>query len=606
MKRIALFAVVAGISVLGVSLAGQSRGQRGGGGGMPQALAAEVRTPQIVPADLVLLNGRVVTMDDAKPEGEAIAVTGDKITYVGTSNDIQRYIGKKTQVIDLAGAFAMPGFIEGHGHFTGVGEAKLGLELMPTKSWDEIVAMVGEAAKKARPGQWIVGRGWHQEKWSSTPSPNVEGFPLHASLDAVSPNNPVVLTHASGHASFANGMALKLSNITKDTPNPNGGEILRDTDGNPTGLLRERASGLVKRGAGEPAPTPAERAARSMRVIELADQEASSKGITTFHDAGAGTGTIDGYKAAITAGKLKTRMYAMIEGGPSMLAANLDTYRMIGGLDNHLTVRSIKVHFDGALGSRGAWMLEPYADIPDPYFDGKGQPLSRVGLNTAPVPDVKAMAKLAIDHNYQLNTHAIGDKANRVALDIYEEAFKNAGKDAAGMKALRWRIEHAQHLSAQDIPRFGQMGVMAMMQTIHCTSDAPYVLARLGPKRAEEGGYVWQKLMKTGAIIGNGTDAPVEDADPIPNYYAAVTRKLADGSVFYGDQKMSRMEALQSYTINNAIAAFEEDVKGSLSTGKLADITVLSKDITKVPDDQIKSAKVMYTIVGGKIVYKGK
>lgn len=600
MKRMAFVGVVAVISVLGVTLAGQR------GGGMPQSLATETRTPQIAPADLILLNGRVVTMDEGKPEGEAIAVTGDKVTYVGTSIEIQRYIGKKTQVIDLGGAFAMPGFIEGHGHFTGVGEAKLGLELMPTKSWDEIVAMVGEAAKKARPGQWIVGRGWHQEKWSGAPSPNVEGFPLHASLDAVSPNNPVVLTHASGHASFANGMALKLSNVTKDTPNPNGGEILRDKDGNPTGLLRERASGLIRRGAGEPAPTPAEIAERNMRVIELADQESSAKGITSFHDAGASFATVDRYKEAITAGKLHTRMYVMVDGSPATLAAGLDKYRMIGGLDNHLTVRSIKVHFDGALGSRGAWLLEPYADIPDPYLDGKGQPLSRVGLNTAPVPDVQATAKLAIEHNYQLNTHAIGDKANRVALDIYEEAFKNAGKNQAGMQALRWRIEHAQHISAQDIPRFGQMGVIASMQTVHCTSDALYVLARLGAKRAEEGAYVWQKLMRSGAIINNGTDAPVEDVDPIPNYYSAVTRKTADGTVFYGDQKMSRMEALKSYTVNNAIAAFEENVKGSLGIGKLADITVLSKDITKVPDEQIKSAKVMYTIVGGKIVFKGK
>ncbi|OYW04591.1 MAG: amidohydrolase, partial [Acidobacteria bacterium 37-65-4] len=338
----------------------------------------------------------------------AIAMTAGKVTYVGTGVDIMRYIGKKTEVIDLNGAFAMPGFIEGHAHFTGIGEAKLGLELMPTKSWDEIVAMVGEAAKKARPGQWIVGRGWHQEKWTSAPSPNVEGFPLHASLDAVSPNNPVVLTHASGHASFVNGLALTLSNITRDTPNPSGGEILKDKDGNPTGLLRERASGLVKRGAGEPAPTPAEMAERSLRVIELADQELSQKGITTFHDAGAGTATIDGYKAAIAAGKLKTRMYAMIEGSPAMLAANLDKYRMIEGLDNHLTVRAIKVHFDGALGSRGAWMLEPYTDKPDSS-----------GLNTAPIPDVKATAKLAIDRNYQLNTHAIGDRANREILNIY-------------------------------------------------------------------------------------------------------------------------------------------------------------------------------------------
>ena len=577
MKRMTFLVGVGVLAALGVVAARQ-----GGAAATP-------------PADLVLRNGRVVTVDEAKPEGQAIAVTGGKVTFVGSNAEIAKYVGPKTEVIDLAGATAIPGLIEGHGHFTGVGEAKLGLELMPTKSWDEIVAMVGEAAKKARPGQWIVGRGWHQEKWSKTPSPNVEGFPMHASLDAVSPNNPVILTHASGHASFANGMALKLSNITKDTQNPNGGEILRDKDGIPTGLLRERASGLIRRGAGEPAPTPAESAARNARVIELADQELASKGITSFQDAGSSFGTVESYKAAYAANTLHTRLYVMVNGSPATLAQGLAKYRMEGGLDNRLTVRSIKIHFDGALGSRGAWLLDPYEDKKD-----------STGLNTAPIPDVKETAKLAIQHGYQLNVHSIGDKANRVALDIFEEAFKNAGKDAAGMKALRWRMEHAQHISAADIPRFGQMGIIASMQPVHATSDAPYVLARLGAKRAEEGAYVWQKLMKTGAIVNSGTDAPVEDVDPIPNYYSAVTRKTADGSVFFGDQKMSRMEALKSYTINNAIAAFEEKVKGSLTVGKLADITVLSKDITKVPDAEITSAKVMYTIVGGKIVYKAK
>jgi predicted amidohydrolase YtcJ len=524
-----------------------------------------------------------------------MAVTGGTITFVGSNAEIAAYVGPQTQVIDLAGATAVPGLIEGHGHFTGVGEAKLGLELMPTKSWDEIVAMVGDAAKKARPGQWIVGRGWHQEKWTKTPSPSVEGFPLHASLDAVSPNNPVILTHASGHASFANGMALKLSNITKDTPNPNGGEILRDTGGNPTGLLRERASGLIRRGAGEPTPTPSETAARGARVLELADQEVASKGITSFHDAGVGFGTVDAYKAAYANNTLHTRLYVMVNGSPASLAQGLAKYRMESGLDNRLTVRSIKIHFDGALGSRGAWLLEPYRDKTD-----------STGLNTAPIPDVKETAKLAIQYGYQLNVHSIGDKANRVALDIFEEAFTNAGKDAAGMKALRWRMEHAQHISAADIPRFGQMGIIASMQPVHATSDAPYVLARLGATRAEEGAYVWQKLMQSGAVINSGTDAPVEDVDPIPNYYSAVTRKTADGSVFFGDQKMTRMEALRSFTINNAFAAFEEKVKGSLTPGKLADITVLSQDITTVPDDQIKNTKIVYTIVGGKIVYKQK
>jgi hypothetical protein len=250
------------------------------------------------------------------------------------------------------------------------------------------------------------------------------------------------------------------------------------------------------------------------------------------------------------------------------------------------------MYMDGALGSRGAWLLAPYADKPD-----------STGLNTTPLETIRAGAQTAIDHNYQVCIHAIGDRANREVLNIYEETFKKNNKNG---KDLRWRIEHAQHLSAADIPRFGQLGVIAAMQTIHCTSDAVFVPARLGDQRSEEGAYVWQKLMKSGAIVANGTDAPVENVDPIPNYYAAVTRKLADGRVFYGDQKMTRMEALKSYTLSNAYATFEENIKGSLTVGKLADITVLTKDITKVSDDEIRTAKIAYTIVGGKVVYRGQ
>ncbi len=551
------------------------------------------QTPAVAPADLGLRNGRIVTVDDKVPEAEALASAGGKIVFVGSNADIAKYIGASTNVIDLNGQLAIPGFIEGHGHFTGIGESKLGLELMGTKSWDEIVAMVAAAAKKAKPGEWIVGRGWHQEKWTNPPQPNVEGFPTHASLDAVSPNNPVVLTHASGHGAFVNAMAMKLSNITRTTPNPSGGEILKDKNGDPVGFLREHAAGLVKRGAGAPKPTPDEIEAREEQVLELADREVTSKGITTFEDAGSPYSTIDRMKHMIDQGKMQVRLWVMARtDNNATLAPGLDKYRVIGYGNEQLTVRAIKVQIDGALGSRGAWLLQPYLDKPDSS-----------GLNTASIESVKATAQLAIDHDYQLCIHAIGDRANREVLDIYEEAFKKNNKDG---KDLRWRIEHAQHLSLADIPRFGQLGVIASMQAIHATSDAPYVLARLGPKRAEEGAYVWQKLMKSGAIVTNGTDAPVEDVDPIPNYYAAVTRKLADGTVFFGDQKMSRMEALKAYTLLNAFAAFEENVKGSLTVGKLADVTILSKDITKVPDDEIRSAKVTYTIVGGKIVYQAK
>jgi predicted amidohydrolase YtcJ len=544
--------------------------------------AGALHRPQATPlADLLLTNGKIVTVDDALPEAEAVAVRGDRIVAIGSSAVVRRFAGPATKVVDLGGQLVIPGFIEGHAHFTGVGEAQLNLKLMPTTSWEEIVRMVGDAAKAAKPGEWIIGRGWHQEKWTSRPTPNVEGFPTHASLDAVSPENPVVLTHASGHASFVNAKAMEVSDINRSTPNPPGGEILKDAAGNPTGLLRETASGLVHTGLGDPT--------RARKVLELASQEALSKGVTSFQDAGSSFATIDLMKQLIDEGKIGVRLWVMVREGNAREAPLLAKYRTIDYANGHLTVRAIKRQIDGALGSRGAWLLEPYSDKPD-----------SVGLNTSKIADIAEAARLAMANDYQLCVHAIGDRANRETLDIFEQAFKaNPSR-----RDLRWRVEHAQHLSLQDIPRFGQLGVIASMQGIHCTSDAPYVPERLGAKRAEEGAYVWQKLMKSGAVVSNGTDAPVEDIDPIANYYATVTRKSKDGSVFHPDQRMSRMEALKSYTLNAAYAAFEESSRGSLKVGKLADLTVLSKDITTVPEDEIRSASVAYTIVGGKILYK--
>ena len=537
--------------------------------------------PPVASADLVLTNGRVLTVEDALPEAQALAIKGDRIAAIGSSADIRRYVGPSTQVIDLNGQLAIPGFIDGHAHFLGVGEAQLNLNLMSTTSWEQIVAMVGEAVKTAKPGEWIVGRGWHQEKWTSRPQPNVEGFPTHASLDAVSPNNPVVLTHASGHASFVNAKAMEVSGITSATPNPRGGEILKDTNGKATGLLRETASGLLRRERGDEA--------RTRRALELASQEALSKGLTSFQDAGSSFSTIDLMKKMIDEGKIGVRLWVMVSEPNQRAAGQLGRYRVIDYGNGHLTVRAIKRYMDGALGSRGAWLLSPYSDKPD-----------SVGLNTSPLPEIADAARLAIANDFQLCVHAIGDRANRETLDIFAQAFSaNPGK-----RDLRWRIEHAQHLSAPDIPRFRQLGVIASMQGIHATSDAPFVIERLGAERADEGAYVWQRLMQSGAVVSNGTDAPVEDLDPIPNYYATVTRKTKDGKAFYPEQRMSRMEALKSMTLNPAYAAFQEDSRGSLKVGKLADVTVLSKDITAVPEDQIQSARVVYTIVGGKILYR--
>jgi predicted amidohydrolase YtcJ len=553
------------------------------------AAGACASQPSVPPATLVLTNGKVVTVEASPAEARAIAITGDRITAVGSDDEIKRYIGAGTEVIDAGGQLVIPGFIESHGHFSGVGEAQLVLKLATANTWDDILSMVENAATAAKPGQWIYGRGWHQEKWSTPPSPNVEGFPTEASLSRVSPNNPVLLTHASGHASFANALAMKLSGVTRATRNPDGGEILKDAKGNPTGLLRETAARLIRRGTGGPAPTDEERVTRERRVLELAAQEALSKGITSFQDAGSSFETIDRMKAMADEGKLGVRLWVMVRAGLEQEAQKLAQYRMVDYGNGHLTVRAIKRSIDGALGSRGAWLLEPYADKPDSS-----------GLNTTSVEDIRATATLAMQHGYQLCVHAIGDRANRETLDIFQEAFKaNPEK-----KDLRWRVEHAQHLHPSDIPRFGALGVIASMEGIHCTSDAPYVLARLGATRAEEGAYVWQKLLKSGAVVTNGTDAPVEDVDPIASYYATVSRKLKDGSVFYPDQRMSRMEALKSYTINGAFAAFEDGSKGSLKPGKYADVVVLSKDIMTIPEDEILTTQVVYTVVGGKVRHK--
>ncbi len=543
-------------------------------------------------ADLVLRNGKIATVDEALPEAQAMAVRGDTIVALGSDQEIQRYIGASTKVIDLKGAFATPGFIDAHVHFTGVGEAARNLKLSTAKNWDDIVRMVAAAAKTARPGEWILGRGWHQEKWSEVPSPNVEGFPLHEALSKAAPNNPVWLTHASGHAGFANAMAMKAAEVTRTTPDPAGGKILKDADGNPTGLFNERAQSLVGDALARDRATrtPAQVEADLRQVIELAARESLAKGLTTVSDAGSPPSTIEVMKRVVDEGKLPLRVWMMLREDAAKLAIDMPKYRVINYGDKRFTVRATKRQIDGALGSRGAWMLEPYADL-----------ASTSGMLTDSLDDIRTAAELAITNGYQMAIHAIGDRGNREVLNIYEETFKRHPEKNG--KDLRWRVEHAQHISAPDIPRFGALGVIASMEGIHCTSDALYVLARLGPKRAEEGAYVWQKLIKSGAIIANGTDAPVEDIDPIPSFYASVSRRAKDGTVFFPDQRMTRMQALQSYTINAAFAGFDETIKGSLRPGKLADVTVFSKDLLTIPEDQIPSAQVLYTIVGGTVQY---
>jgi predicted amidohydrolase YtcJ len=543
------------------------------------------------PADLVLRNGTIVTMDPARPRVQALAARGDTIVAVGSWSEIEPLVGPRTEVIDLQGKLAVPGFIEAHAHFTGIGRAKLALDLTRVRSWDEIVAMVAQAARQAAPGEWILGRGWHQEKWASPPSPSLEGFPNHEALSRVSPANPVLLTHASGHASFANAKAMEQAGITRETPDPAGGQILRDARGEPVGVFRETADDALERALAEARArrTPAQVEAEGRRVVELATRECLSKGITTFHDAGSPFTTIDLFKRLADQGQLGIRLWVMVRDTIEAQRANLVRYRTIDSGDKRLTVRAIKHSIDGALGSRGAWLLAPYADLP-----------GSTGLNTTPIPVIEESARLALEHGFQLCVHAIGDRANRETLDLYERAFRAY----RGVKDLRWRVEHAQHLHPDDVPRFARLGVIASMQGVHCTSDGPWVPKRLGDQRSREGAYVWQKLLQSGALIANGTDAPVEDVSPIASFHASVTRRLTDGTAFYPDQRMTREQALRSYTLDAAYAGFQEASRGSLVAGKLADVTVLSRDIMSVPEDEIPGTEVVCTILGGKVAYR--
>ena len=541
-------------------------------------------SPAEEPADLVLMGGRIVTMDAANPEAEALAARGQKLVAVGSEKDVSRFIGPDTEVIDLGGALAVPGLIEGHGHFLGVGRAKMQLDLRSVADFGEIVTMVETAVAEAEPGQWILGRGWHQEKWDSVPEPNVSGLPYHDALSAVSPDNPVMLTHASGHAAMVNGLALEMAGIDRRTPDPPGGEIVRDARGMAIGVLRETAENLVASQLDREWDE-----ATIRRMVELASAESLANGITSFQDAGSSFRQVELLQRMAVAGELPLRLWIMLSEDNESLAEGLPGYEVYRTGDAFLTVGGIKRWIDGALGSHGAWLLEPYTDLPE-----------STGLNIVTPDELRESARLAAEHGLQLCSHAIGDRANRVTLDIYQETIDSRPDG----RELRWRIEHAQHLHPDDIPRFEELGVVAAMQSIHCTSDGPWVPQRIGEERSKNGAYVWRSLLDSGAVIAGGTDAPVESVDPIPDYHAAVTRQLPDGTFFYPEQDMTREEALRARTLDAAYSAFEEDIKGSLETGKLADVTVLSKDVLEIPDDEIPTTRVLYTIVGGKVRYE--
>jgi predicted amidohydrolase YtcJ len=542
-------------------------------------------------ADRILTNGTVITVDTNLPEAQAIALKDGRIIALGTSQEISKYAGPATELIDLNGRVAIPGFIEGHGHFLGLGQALMMLDLVPTRSFNDIIEMVAEAALTAKPGEWIIGRGWHQERWGDSQQALFDGLPHHRGLSAVSPNNPVFLVHASGHAVYANEMALALGGIDKDTPNTEGGTIVRDTNGDATGYLRQAASAPLWQLRMETQNNLSEEALQAQfeRQVQLAGEQALRHGVTSFHDMGTNFASIDRLKKMADEGGLPIRLNIAVRFETNEnLRARVADYRMIGAGDGFLTVRALKRAIDGALGTHGAWMLDPYADKPDTS-----------GLPQTSLENLRETAQIAFENNFQLNTHAIGDRGNREVMDLYQSFF-----DKRPDQDLRWRIEHAQTLHPDDVSRFAKLGVIASMQGVHATSDGPWVPLRIGEERAQQRAYVWRALLDADATICNGTDVPVESISALDSYVASVTRRMANGEQFFPEQSMDRMEALYSYTMGCAKAVFDEDELGSLTVGKRADIVVLNANPLTVKESELANLNVEMTLVAGEVRYK--
>ena len=534
-------------------------------------------------ADTLLVSGTIYTADDTNTQVEAVVIEDGRFTFVGDLATAQSKAGEDHRHVALGTATAYPGFIESHGHLSSLGEAISNLDLNGVDSYQAIVGMVADAAAKASPGQVIKGRGWHQSKWSKEPSVTVDGFPTHRSLSEVSPNNPVFLGHANGHTALVNQAAMDALNLNYNTPTPDGGVIVKDGKGDPTGILHENAVDLAY-------PLIALSKESSMAAILAAQAHAFQWGITNFHDAGAGSTDIEAQRALDASGDLKLRVYTMVSAQDETLTDYwLARPPMIATDDSRLTIRSFKAVMDGALGSRTAWLHQPYTDDP-----------GTSGVQTFDENRLVDIMNRSNAHGWQINTHAIGDKANTVVLDAIDEASLTE-------RDHRSRIEHSQHLVPSDIERFSKLGVIASIQAIHMSSDRPWAIDRLGRERIESGAYVWRDLLNAGVHIANGTDVPVEPINPIANFYASVARKTLKGLPDEGyeiGQKLSRHETLKSMTLWNAYAAFEEAEVGSISVGKRADMTVTDQNLMTVDETKILATKPVMTIVGGEIVYQ--
>ncbi len=529
-------------------------------------------------ADLVVTNAQIYTSDVNRPVAEALAVRAGRIAFVGSNRGALALAGPRTERLDLAGKTVITGMVDAHAHLLGLGQALRTVDLVGTRSYDEVIARVVERAKTARPGEWIRGRGWDQNDWADT------RFPTHAALSRAVPNNPVYLTRVDGHAALVNAKALELAQVTAATPDPSGGRFIRDSANNPTGVLVDNAQGIVGRVI--PAPSRAELRGQTLAAIA----EANRWGLTGIHDAGVAPEGIAVYEELAKEGRYNLRNYVMVRSSDSVLDAFMQRGPQKALYDGRLWIRAIKLVADGALGSRGAALLEPYSDDP-----------GNTGLITTPPERIKSVAVRALKAGFQLNVHAIGDRANRIVLDQFEAALREVPT-----ADHRFRIEHAQILRYQDIPRFAELDVIPSMQGSHQTSDMYWVPNRLGWARAQ-GAYAWRSLLNTGVVIPNGSDFPVEAVNPLISFHSFFTRQDADNFPPGGwmpEQRTTRQEALLSITLWPAYAAFMENESGSLTAGKYADFVVLDRDIMAVAPEAVLGTHVLLTVLGGKAVYR--
>jgi len=538
-------------------------------------------TPSV--ADAIFRNGNIHTVNQSQPHAEAIATKGDRILFVGSNVEVMNRRGAATRVIDLHGETVLPGLTDSHYHILGVGHREIALNLEGSTDLEDFLARVKERVKASKPGQWITGRGWIETFWK----PPV--FPTRSDLDRIAPANPVFLERADGHGAVANSVALKIAGINRETPDPFGGQILRDRKtGEPLGMLLDNAMDLVTKNI--PALTPAE----NEKALLLAVKRSIGLGWCEIQNAGSVTADIELMHQLYREGKINIRIYNAVYGPGDAARQLLANGPDLNLYDHHFTQRTIKVIFDGALGSRGAALLEPYSDADTSGFLKEKE------------SDLLPMFEEALRRGIQVETHAIGDRANRVILDLYQRAFQTVSPSERKVRDPRWRVEHAQILSPTEIPRFAQLGVIPSMQPSHAISDLFFAPSRLGMERLA-GAYAWKTLVNTGVIIAGGSDAPVERGEPMIEFYAAVARKSQQGfsgEGWHPEQAVSREQALKMFTLWPAYAAFEEHDKGSIEIGKLADFTVLSQDIMKIPEPEILKTRCVMTVISGDVVYR--